>query len=363
MVTPRRTDLVALWAATGTGRADCLVPWSASIIVGNKYPTELPAKLEFRIEAHDMSIIQNRREFLKQSTQLAAGAAVLPWLGTLATAAEDKPLFEISLAEWSLHKTLFKKELDPLDFARVTKRDYGIDAVEYVNQFFKDKANDQAYLSELKKRAEGEGVKNLLIMIDGEGRLGDADEAKRTKAVENHYKWVEAAKFLGCHAIRVNAGSTGSYDEQLERAADGLRRVTEFGADHGMSVIVENHGGLSSNGEWLAAVITKVDHPGCGTLPDFGNFNLGGGKEYDRYKGVAELMPFAKAVSAKSHDFDADGNETRTDYRRMMKIVLDAGYRGWVGVEYEGSKLSESEGILATKALLETVRAEFSKAG
>lgn len=310
-----------------------------------------------------MSDNQNRRDFLKRSTQAAAGAAMLPWLGTLAGAAEEKPLYEISLAEWSLHKTLFKKELDPLDFARVTKQDFGIGAVEYVNQFFKDKAENKDYLSEMKKRAEGEGVKSLLIMIDGEGRLGDADEAKRTQAVENHYKWVEAAKFLGCHAIRVNAGSTGSYDEQLERAADGLSRLTEFGTDHGISVIVENHGGLSSNGEWLAAVIQKVGNASCGTLPDFGNFNLGGGKQYDRYKGVAELMPFAKAVSAKSHDFDEDGNEIHTDYRRMMKIVLDAGYHGYVGIEYEGSKLSEPDGILATKKLLETVRDEFSKAG
>jgi sugar phosphate isomerase/epimerase len=267
-------------------------------------------------------------------------------------------LFEISLAEWSLHQTLFKKAMDPLDFAKVAKHDFGITAVEYVNQFFKDKAQDQNYLGELKKRAADEGVKSLLIMIDGEGQLGNADNAERTKAVENHYKWVEAAKFLGCHSIRVNAASSGSYDEQLERAADGLRRLTEFGASHGLNVIVENHGGLSSNGKWLAAVITKVDHPRCGTLPDFGNFNLGNGKEYDRYQGVTELMPFAKAVSAKSHDFNEQGDEIHTDYRKMMQIVLDAGYRGYVGIEYEGQKLSEPEGIRATKALLERIRTE-----
>ncbi len=198
------------------------------------------------------------------------------------------------------------------------------------------------------------------IMIDDEGDLGDADAAKRARAVENHYKWVEAAKFLGCHSIRVNAASSGSYEEQLDRAADGLRRLTEFGMKHGLNVIVENHGGLSSNGQWLAAVMKKVGLPACGTLPDFGNFDLGDGKEYDRYKGVEELMPFAKAVSAKSHDFDAQGNEIHTDFRRMMKIVLDAGYRGWVGVEYEGSKLGEPDGIRRTKELLERVRKEMS---
>jgi sugar phosphate isomerase/epimerase len=212
----------------------------------------------------------------------------------------------------------------------------------------------------MKKRAGDLGVKSRLIMIDGEGALGDADQGKRMQAVENHYKWVEAAKYLGCFCIRVNAQSSGSYDEQLERAADGLRKLTEFGADHKISVIVENHGGLSSNGEWLSAVIKRVNHPRCGTLPDFGNFNLGNGQTYDRYKGVKELMPFAKAVSAKSHDFDEQGNETHTDYKRMMKIVIDAGYNSYVGIEYEGNNISEPDGIRATKKLLERVQQELS---
>ena len=280
---------------------------------------------------------------------------------SFAAAADSEVPFKISLAEWSLHKTIFAKKLDNLDFAKAAKHDYGIEAIEYVNQFFKDKAQDQKYLADLKQRAADEGVLSLLIMIDGEGALGDADEAKRKTAVENHFKWVEAAKFLGCHSIRVNAQSSGTYDEQLNRAADGLRKLTEFGDQHAINVIVENHGGLSSNGEWLAAVIKKADHPRCGTLPDFGNFNLGDGKKYDRYKGVTELMPFAKAVSAKSHDFDEQGNEIHTDYSKMMHIVHSAGYRGYVGIEYEGSKIPEPEGILATKKLLEKVRAEFTK--
>jgi L-ribulose-5-phosphate 3-epimerase len=273
---------------------------------------------------------------------------------------EDKPPFKISLAEWSLHRTIFGGKLDHLKFARTAKEDYGLDAVEYVNQFFKDKAKNEKYIGEMKKRAADAGVRSLLIMIDGEGALGDADEKKRQQAVENHYQWVEAAKALGCHSIRVNAQSGGSYDEQLERAANGLRRLTEFAAERDINVIVENHGGLSSNGQWLAAVIKRVDHPRCGTLPDFGNFRIGGGKEYDRYQGVKEMMPFAKAVSAKSHDFDEDGNETSTDFRRMVKIVLDAGYHGYIGIEYEGSRLSEPDGIRATKRLLERVREELS---
>ncbi|HEY4310236.1 MAG TPA: sugar phosphate isomerase/epimerase family protein [Pirellulales bacterium] len=285
---------------------------------------------------------------------------MLPMARQASAAAAKEPLYTLSLAEWSLHKTLFSGKMKNLDFPAATKNDYGIEAVEYVNQFFKDKAKDTAYLTELKQRAADVGVQNVLIMIDGEGALGDPDEEKRKKAVENHYPWIEAAKFLGCHAIRVNASSKGSFEEQQKLAADGLRRVSEFGRDHQISVIVENHGGLSSNGQWLVGVIKAVGLPNCGTLPDFGNFRVSATENYDRYKGVEELMPFAKAVSAKSHDFDEAGNETKTDYKKMMKIVIDAGYHGRVGIEYEGAKLSEPEGILATKKLLERVRDELS---
>ncbi len=251
-------------------------------------------------------------------------------------------------------------KLDALDFAAFTKNEFGIEAIEYVNSFFKEHAQDKAYLDQLKRRADDNGVKSLLIMVDGEGALGDPDEVKREQAIINHHKWVNAAKFLGCHSIRVNAQSSGTYDEQRDLATDGLRRLTEFAAQEDLNVIVENHGGLSSNGAWLAAVMKQVDHRRCGTLPDFGNFHLGSGKWYDRYQGVTDLMPFAKAVSAKSHDFDESGNETQTDFRRMMKIVLDAGYGGYVGIEYEGDSLSEVDGVKATKKLLETVRDELT---
>ena len=299
----------------------------------------------------------SRRSFLATSTAAAAAGV----FGAAASAAPVRSAakFEISLAEWSLHKTLFDKKMDNLDFAMTAKKEFGIEAIEYVNQFFKDKAQDKAYLAELNKRAADHGVKQLLIMIDGEGNLGDPNLKKRMEAVQNHHKWVEAAKTLGCHSIRVNAGSAGSYEDQMFRAADGLRALSEFAAEHGLNVIVENHGGLSSNGEWLAGVMKHVDMKNCGTLPDFGNFRIKDEEWYDRYKGVTELMPFAKAVSAKSHDFDDKGNETKTDYKKMMKIVLDAGYHGFVGIEYEGSVLDEAAGIKATKALLERVRSEL----
>ncbi len=304
----------------------------------------------------------NRREFLIGSGAAVAAAVLQPW-STLAASQEVAPHFKISLAQWSWHRRLSGQQepkLDNLEFAQAA-RSFGIGAVEYVNSFFKARAKDEAYLGEMKTRAQGEGVKSLLIMVDGEGALGDADEKKRQQAIENHHRWVDAAKFLGCHSIRVNAQSSGTYEEQLGRAADGLHRLTEFAAKSDLNVIVENHGGLSSNGKWLAAVMKQVDHPRCGTLPDFGNFHLGDGKWYDRYEGVRELMPYAKAVSAKSHDFDSEGNETKTDFRKMMRIVLDAGYRGHVGIEYEGGSLSEDEGIKKTKALLELVRKQLAK--
>ncbi len=270
----------------------------------------------------------------------------------------ERPLFEISLAQWSLHRMLRAGELDNLEFPAFSRREFRIEAVEYVNTFFQDKARDRAYLDELKERAQG--VRHLLIMVDREGDLGHPDKAERLRAVENHHRWVEAAKHLGCHSIRVNARSTGTPDEQRDRAADGLRRLVEFAAPHEINVIVENHGGLSSNGAWLASVMKQVDHPRCGTLPDFGNFRITGDEWYDRYKGVEELMPYAKAVSAKSHDFDEQGNCVETDYLKMMKIVLDGGYHGHVGIEYEGESLSEPDGIRATKALLQRVRQELT---
>ena len=298
-----------------------------------------------------------RRQFLHAASAATAGLGLSA--RTLLAQRERRPAFSISLAEWSLNKELFGGDRDHLDFAVDAKQEFGIDAVEYVNQFFKDKASDEAYLAEMKKRADGEGVTSLLIMVDGEGRLGDPDAAARTKAVENHHRWVEAAKFLGCHSIRVNAGSSGAYREQMKLAADGLARLSEFAAGHGLNVIVENHGGLSSNGKWLAGVMQLVGLDNCGTLPDFGNFNIARNVAYDRYVGVSELMPYAKAVSAKSHDFNDAGDEIHTDYRRMMQIVLSFGYRGYVGIEYEGSRLSPSEGIKATRDLLARLQGEL----
>jgi sugar phosphate isomerase/epimerase len=302
-----------------------------------------------------MSSRLSRRHFLK-STAVGSLAAVASttWAGRAAAMLDtEKVPFKISLAQWSLHKTLQKGELTNMQFPEYTKKEFGIDAVEYVNSFFKDKARDNDYLTELKQRCEDLGVRSLLIMCDGEGQLGDPNEAGRKKAVENHHRWVEAAKFLGCHSIRVNAQSSGDRDTQRDLAADGLGRLGEFAKQHDINVIVENHGGLSSDGEWLVAVMNQVDMPNVGTLPDFGNFY-----EYDRYQGVKDLMPFAKAVSAKSKVFNDQGEEANIDYRKMMDIVLEAGYDGYVGIEWEGGQPSEPEGIRLTQKLLEKIRSE-----
>ena len=318
--------------------------------MGKKYGSGISASASSNLK---------RRDFLKFGASIAGGLAATGLRGSLLSDIKKPMVFKISLAEWSLHRALQSKEIDHLDFYSVAKKEFDISAVEYVNTFFFNKAKDATYLKEMKTRADDLSVKSLLIMCDSEGNLGDPDNSKRKTAVENHYKWAEAAKFLGCHSIRVNARSEGSYDEQIELAADGLRRLAEFGDSIGINTIVENHGGLSSNGKWLSAVMEKVDHPRIGTLPDFGNFRLDGEEWYDRYQGVRELMPYAQAVSAKSHEFDSDGNEINTDYYKMMKIVLDASYNSHVGIEYEGTAHSEMEGIRLTLELLKKVRASI----
>lgn len=341
-----------------------------------------------------MSKTNNRRAFLRQMGLYTMGIGILPSVlaacntgnstkegGKDSTGTADSSatagnapgdlFFKISLAEWSFHQALFAGKMDHLDFAVRAKNEFGITGVEYVNQFFKDKAKDKTYLGEMKKRCDDNGVRSVLIMCDGEGEMGDLNPKRRMQAVENHYKWVEAAEFLGCHAIRVNAAGEGKEEEVGKAAAASLAKLSDFGKQHNISVIVENHGGYSSNGKWLSQVMKTVGMPNCGTLPDFGNFCLNRTKpenntveawmktkcleEYDRYEGVTELMPFAKGVSAKSYDFNDAGDETTMDYKRLMQIVKTAGYTGYVGIEYEGTRLSEDEGVKRTKALLEKV--------
>ncbi|TKC02829.1 TIM barrel protein [Pedobacter frigoris] len=295
---------------------------------------------------------KDRRSFLRDIGLLTAAAGISGVLPLDAFAAPRNEFFKISLAQWSLHKTLFGGKLTNLDFPLKAKNDFGINIVEYVSPFFNKKETDQTYLKELLTRTKNEGIQNHLIMIDGEGQLGDKNESARIKAVENHYKWIDAAKFLGCKTIRVNAGGGGTEEEVKAAAVDGLGRLSEYGKKNKINVIVENHGGYSSDGGWLSSVIKQVNNPYCGTLPDFGNFKISATREYDRYKGIEELLPYAKGLSAKTHDFDDNGNEIAMDYERIFKMVKAAKWTGIVGIEYEGSRLPEDEGIRKTKELL-----------
>lgn len=307
----------------------------------------------------------SRREFIKQVGLISAYGVTTGLTTSFSSLPDDrdpKLFFKISLAEWSLHRALQTNQMTNLDFPVKAKKDFNISAVEYVNQFFKDKATDTTYLKELKKRCDDNDVTSVLIMCDGEGGMADVDEKKRLQAVDNHYKWVDAAKFLGCHSIRVNCYGEGSEDDVAKAGVDGLHRLSEYAAKVGINVIVENHGGISSNGKWVSKVISNVNLPNCGTLPDFGNFCIRREKtengevckeQYDRYQGVKEMMPFAKGVSAKTYDFDQAGNCVETDYAKMLPIVKAAGYKGHIGIEYEGNKLTEEAGIKATKSLLE----------
>lgn len=312
-----------------------------------------------------------RRIFIKQSALAAAGLAVSSMLPSFSLFAEEqkKFTFDISLAQWSLHKALFSGQITNLDFPVVAKQQYGFEAVEYVNQFFKDKATDTAYLNQLKQRCDDNGVKSVLIMVDQEGFLADKNETVRAEAVENHYKWIEASKHLGGHAIRVNLHGDATPEEWHRSAVKSLRALAAYADKMGMTILAENHGTWSSNAGMMVQVMQEVNHKRCRTMVDFANFCVRREKGdlwespcvewYDKYKGVEELLPYAKGVSAKTFDFTAAGEESNSDFTRMLKLVKASGYKGYIGVEYEGERLSEEEGIKASKKLLERIRKEL----
>lgn len=290
-----------------------------------------------------------RRSFIKNTALGCLGLSAFNLAFACNESKNEELWFKISLAQWSLHRTLFSGKLTTLDFPAKAKNDFGIDAVEYVNTFFKDKALDKTYLNNLLQRTTDLDVKNLLIMVDGEGELGNTDSSLRLEAVEKHYKWVTAAKHLGCHSIRVNAKGNGNREETKEAAIDGLHQLSTFAKNYDINVIVENHGGLSSDGKWLTEVMKGVNLDNCGTLPDFGNFY-----DYDRYQGVQDMLPFAKGISAKTNNFNEQGEETQIDYLKMLKMVKAIDYTGYIGIEYEGPNPDENLGIQKTKELLIT---------
>jgi len=308
--------------------------------------------------------MSTRRRFLRQSLSAAGLLLVSP-----ASFAGRERKLKISLAEWSLHRSLKAGKLDHLDFAQKAKKDFGIDAVEYVNSLFggtkmnfKEAAKNSAYLNEVLKRSKDAGVYNHLIMIDGEGSLAVPDEKERLTAVDNHKKWIDAAAFLGCASIRVNLHGEGDTEAKKTAAVDSLGRLGELASAARINVLMENHGSDSSKGNWIADVMRQVNRSNVGTLPDFGNFCISHpwgttqeacADEYDRYKGVEEMLPFAKGVSAKTYDFDDKGEQPLIDYKRLMDIVKSAGFTGYIGIEFEGKNQDEEEGIRNTKRLIE----------
>jgi sugar phosphate isomerase/epimerase len=307
-----------------------------------------------------------RKAFIKKSLIGIGGIMLAPSINAF----EPKNSgIEISLAEWSLHRAIGAGKLDHLDFPAKAKNDYGISAVEYVNGLFggkkmnfKEAAKNSAYLNELLKRSKDVGIFNHLLMVDDEGPLAVPDEKLRLTSVDNHKKWIEAAKFLGCLTVRVNLHGQGTSDEKRSASIDSLGRLGEFAQTMQINIVTENHGNESSNGAWVADVMKQVNRSNVGTLPDFGNFCLSDPwgqtqsdcKEmYDRYQGVKELLPFAKGVSAKTYDFDNNGEQPKMDYKRLLGIVKDFGFKGYIGIEFEGNTQPEEEGIRKTKLLLE----------
>jgi sugar phosphate isomerase/epimerase len=310
--------------------------------------------------------MSRRRNFIKQSLLGAGGLLLAPSLNLESL---NKSGLKISLAEWSLNRALYSGKLDHLNFPAKAKNDFDISAVEYVNGFFggtkmnfKEAGKDAAYLNELLKRSKDAGVVNHLIMVDDEGSLAATDEKERLLAIDNHKKWIEAAKFLGCLTVRVNLHGEGSSDEKKSVSIDSLSRLGDFARTMQINVVVENHGGDSSKGVWMADIMKQVNRPNVGTLPDFGNFCISDPwgttqgdctEMYDPYQGLKEMMPFAKGVSAKTYDFDSNGEQPKLDYKRLIDIVNDSGYKGYIGIEFEGNNQPEEEGIRKTKLLIE----------
>ena len=300
-----------------------------------------------------------RRDFSKLT--IASAFIGLTPLEILSASSNNKDQLKISLAQWSLNKAIKSGELSPLDFAKKA-RSFDIDAIEYVSGLYTNhtdilkKISMQKLSKELLKRSDDYGIDNVLIMIDSQGSLASSNKKERLKAINNHKKWIDFSYEIGCETMRVNLSGETKLDRWTENSIKSLTELSDYNKN--INVVVENHGGLSSNGKYLSNVMSKVNIDNCGTLPDFGNFCIDGSPRacnewYDIYKGVEELMPYAHAVSAKSYDFDDSGNETKIDYSKMIDIVKKAGYKGYIGIEYEGSRMSEDDGIIATKKLLE----------
>ncbi|MEM7394016.1 MAG: TIM barrel protein [Verrucomicrobiota bacterium] len=287
----------------------------------------------------------SRRSFIQSA---ALGGAALSFAPTaFALDKNDPNRFKIGIQEYTFHRWLGKK-LDHLDYPALCKEKLGITHIEYWNRPFGGKHTDKAYVGELVKRTTGEGMKNVLILVDAKNQLDARDADQRDRAVNEHKGWIDCAAQLGCDAIRVNCRSGGNPDENLKHAEDGVGRLCDYAEGTEVKVAIEPHGGHSQNPDWLVKAMKALNRPNAALLPDFNNFG-----RYDRYDGITKCMPKAVAVCAKALKFDADGNETHTDYYKALKIVYESDFSGVITVEFEGRGVDPIEGSLKTKALIE----------
>ncbi len=301
-------------------------------------------------------MMMKRRQILKKLAMGAGCAATAPFYSCAKNGTSgESPWLKLAVQQYSFNRQLKSGELAMIDYPGTVVEGTGIKALEYFNGHMEEKAGDTGFFEAVRERCDDLGAANTMMLCRGKDALDSSDPSVRSAAIEGYRPWLEATKILGGQYIRVDVRSDGDPDEQKKHAADGLTALCEVaGNEFDMGIVVENHGGHSGNGKWVADLMKTVGLENCGTLPDFQNF-----KEYDPYLGIEEMMPWAKIVCAKSKEFDEAGNEVNVDYRRMLKIVKDSGFTGYIGIEFEGHGVDPIAGINLTKNLIETVMSEL----
>ena len=287
----------------------------------------------------------SRRHFIQG---LGTGALAMA-LNSSLTGKEKKTVdrFHIGIQEYTFNRWLKSGKLNHLDYPALVKKELGISYVEYWNRPFDGKHTDPAYVGELAKCTRNEGIQNVLILVDEKHELDHADKLERDKSIDLHKAWIDCAEQLGCLAIRVNCRMGGDPKDNLNRAVDGVGRLCEYAKDTSVKVVIEPHGRNSQDPDWLVSVMNALNHSHAGLLPDFNNFG-----KYDRYDAVKKTLPFAPAVCAKALKFDKEGNESNTDFERMLKIVHDSEYSGVISIEFEGHDIDPITGSRMTKELI-----------
>jgi L-ribulose-5-phosphate 3-epimerase len=270
--------------------------------------------------------MQSRRDLLGGAAAAAMAAFLTGTHSTHAAPASD----EISLAAWSLVRSFRNGKWKLVDLPRICRENLGIGALEFVNQFFENPVLQ--YLQTVKRAGKQYEVKFVRIMVDGEGEMAAVEKKDRLASARAHRKWVDIAYELGCADIRCNMrGGTPDWknDKDLvKRAAEAFNDLLEYARPANIDILIENHGGASSDPDTLVAVMKAVNNPHFGTLPDYGNVNLGD----DRYEVMRKILPYAKGVSVKAA-WTADGNNVFGDLEKLIKITQESGFHGFWGIE------------------------------